>query len=94
MMRGEVFEEFGPIPCLSKSQGGPFLESGWTVYQQRLSEAGLINGYVWPPVHVDHMEDTRSPWCVRSEAHEKYKHEMRGMGLQEFTDELCVWRPQ
>jgi hypothetical protein len=69
------------------------MDSGWTFYQQRLTEAGFINGYPWPPVHVDHMEDSRSPHCIRSDEHERYKRDERGMGLEEFTNELCAWRP-
>lgn len=40
------------------------------------------------------MEDTRSPYCIRTPEHEAYKHALRGVGLEEFTRELCVWRPQ
>ncbi|HJT36567.1 MAG TPA: hypothetical protein VJ783_31380 [Pirellulales bacterium] len=39
------------------------------------------------------MEDTRSAYCIRTPEHESYKHALRGMGLDEFTRELCVWRP-
>lgn len=39
------------------------------------------------------MEDTRSPHCIRTEEHQRYKRDERGMGLEEFTNELCVWRP-
>jgi hypothetical protein len=69
------------------------MDSGWTRYQQRLTAQGLVNGYPWPPVHVDHMEDTRSAHCIRSDEHQRYKREERGMELDEFTNELCVWRP-
>jgi len=99
MIRRGVYERFGPIgealgkPQSDRGNDRPFLESGWTIYQQRLYDAGLINGYPWPPVHVDHMEDTRSPHCVRTAEHEAYKQTMRGMSLDEFTQALCVWRP-
>jgi glycosyltransferase involved in cell wall biosynthesis len=102
MVRRDVYERFGAVPetvpvrretSIGYPTDRPFMESGWTVYQRWLTEAGLINGYPWPPVHVDHMEDTRSPHCVRSSEHEQYKRAMRGMSLDEFTEELCVWRP-
>ena len=70
------------------------MDSGWTFYQQRMTDEGLVNGYPWPPVHVDHMEDTRSQRCVRTAAHQEYKQRLRGMSLEQFTQELCVWRPQ
>ena len=94
MIRREVFQKIGPIGCRTDGPDGrPFMDSGWTMYQQRLTDEGFINGYPWPPVHVDHMEDTRSPHCIRSEEHQRYKREERGMELEEFTKELCVWRP-
>ena len=71
----------------------PFLQSGWTWYQERMDELGYINGYPWPLVHVDHMEDTRSEHCIRSDEHQSYKRAMRGLSLEEFTQELCVWKP-
>jgi len=71
----------------------PVLDSGWTFYQERMTELGLVNGYPWPPIHVDHMEDVRSPRSIRTAEHEAYKQAMRGMSLEEFTRELCVWRP-
>ncbi|HVX12039.1 MAG TPA: glycosyltransferase [Pirellulales bacterium] len=94
MMRREVFSKLGAIGCRTDApQNGPFMDSGWTMYQQLMTNAGLINGYPWPPIHVDHMEDTRSPHCIRSEDHQRYKRQERGMGLEEFTKELCVWQP-
>jgi 2-polyprenyl-3-methyl-5-hydroxy-6-metoxy-1,4-benzoquinol methylase/GT2 family glycosyltransferase len=94
MIRRDVFQAIGPITCRTDGPDGrPFMDSGWTVYQQRLTDAGFVNGYPWPPIHVDHMEDTRSPHCIRSEEHQRYKTDERGMGLEEFTRELCVWRP-
>jgi GT2 family glycosyltransferase len=94
MIRRGVFQTTAPITCRTDGPDGrPFMDSGWTAYQQRLTDAGFINGYPWPPIHVDHMEDTRSPHCIRSDEHQHYKREERGMGLEEFTHELCVWRP-
>lgn len=92
-IRRELFEKFAPIPEARPSQNGPFLDSGWTQFQQRLGDAGYWNGYPWPAVHVDHMEDTRSPFCITTEEHQNYKQQMRGMSLEQFTDKLCVWNP-
>jgi SAM-dependent methyltransferase len=93
MIRRDVFDRIGPIGCRTDSQPRPFMDSGWTRCQQRLTAEGLVNGYPWPRVHVDHMEDTRSAHCIRSDEHQRYKREERGMELDEFTNELCVWRP-
>jgi hypothetical protein len=93
MVRRAVLEKIGPIPSRRNEPTVPFMDGGWTWYQQRLDELGYINGYPWPFVHVDHMEDTRSPHCIRTEEHERYKRTMRGMSLEEFTRELCVWKP-
>ena len=92
-IRRELFENFSPIPEAQPSQNGPFLDSGWTQFQQKLGDAGYWNGYPWPAVHVDHMEDTRSPFCITNEEHQTYKRQMRGMSLEQFTDQLCVWNP-
>ena len=99
MVRRAVLDRLGPIPCGGHARAGdgndtgPVLDSGWTFYQERMTELGLVNGYPWPPIHVDHMEDVRSARSIRTAEHEAYKQAMRGMSLEEFTRELCVWRP-
>jgi hypothetical protein len=93
MVRRSILDRLGPIPCRGEAQQGPLMDSGWTFYQQRLTDEGLINGYPWPPIHVDHMEDTRSPRCIRTPEYEQYKRDLRGMSPEQFTQELCVWRP-
>jgi hypothetical protein len=93
MIRQDVFRRLGPIATQTAGSDRPFMDCGWTMYQQQVEASGLVNGYPWPLVHVDHMEDTRSQHCVRTPEHEQYKHELRGMSLDEFTRELCVWRP-
>ena len=94
MIRRDVFQKIGLIDYRTDGPDGrPFMDSGWTLYQQWLTDQGYINGYPWPPIHVDHMEDTRSPHCIRSEEHQRYKRDERGMGLEEFTEALCVWKP-
>jgi hypothetical protein len=99
MVRRAVLDKLGPVPCRGEAAAGngnpaaPLLDSGWTFYQERINELGLVNGYPWPPIHVDHMEDVRSPRTIRTAEYEAYKQDMRGMGLEQFTQELCVWRP-
>jgi hypothetical protein len=93
MARRDVLERIGPILSRRAEEDRPFMDGGWTSYQQRLDELGYINGYPWPFVHVDHMEDTRSPHCIRTDEHQQYKQALRGMSLEEFTQELCVWKP-
>jgi hypothetical protein len=58
-----------------------------------LGERGLVHGYPWPLIQVEHMEDTRSQYCIRTAEHENYKQAQRGMSLEQFTQELCIWRP-
>ncbi|MEX2118242.1 MAG: glycosyltransferase [Pirellulales bacterium] len=93
MVRRQVLDRLGKIPCAAEAHPRPFMDSGWTIYQQRIGELGLVNGYPYPLIHVDHMEDTRSAHCIRSAEHQQYKRQQRGMDLEEFTNELCVWRP-
>jgi hypothetical protein len=31
-----------------------------------MTDDALVNGNPWPPMHVDRMEDTRSPRCVQT----------------------------
>jgi len=93
MVSRAVLGRLGPIPCRPEGQESPFMDFGWTFYQQKMTEQGLVNGYPWPLIHVDHMEDTRSPRCVRTDEHQAYKQALRGMSLEQFTQEMCVWRP-
>jgi hypothetical protein len=93
MVRRDVLQRIGPVPSARPESDGPFIDGGWTWYQQELDGLGYINGYPWPFVHVDHMEDTRSMHCIRTEEHERYKRDLRGMSLDEFTQKLCVWKP-
>jgi GT2 family glycosyltransferase len=93
MVKTSTLHRLGPIPCRSEGQNGLFMDGGWTAYQERMTAAGLVSGYVWPLVHVDHMEDVRSPHCIRTAEHQAYKRDLRDMSLEEFTQELCVWRP-
>ena len=85
MMRRKVFTQFGPIVCQRLSSETPYLESGWTDYQHRLTQAGYLNGYPLPLIYVDHMEDIRSEHCLQTEEHETYKKAMRGQSLQACT---------
>jgi hypothetical protein len=93
MIRKSLVDRLGPIPCQADGQTGPFIDGGWTAYQERMTEAGLVSGYVWPLVHVDHMEDLRSAHCIRTPEHQAYKQAERRMSLEQFTQALCVWRP-
>jgi glycosyltransferase involved in cell wall biosynthesis len=69
MIRRDVFQRLGPITCRTDvPDGKPFMDSGWTFYQQRLTDAGFINGYPWPPVHVDQWKTSahRTASAVRN----------------------------
>lgn len=93
MLKREVYERFGPIAHRTGDPERPFMDFGWTFYQEALHAAGWINGYAWPAIHVDHMEDTRSEHCIRSLPHQQYKRALRGMSLEESTQAMCIWRP-
>lgn len=88
MIRRSLFAEFGPIFCQRFSSEDPYLESGWTDYQERIHRAGFINGYPLPLIFVDHMEDTRSINHMNKQEDENYKLAMRGLSLHECTESL------
>lgn len=90
MMRRAVFAKHGMLACRGVSSDGPFLESAWTDYQEQLHRLGYVNGYPLPLIHVDHMEDTRSPNHIASSEHESYKLAMRGQSLGECTMRMYV----
>lgn len=55
---------------------------GWTRYQCELTTAGYINGYTWPLMYVDHMDDPRSDHFDQSEDNIKrmeYVMSLRGI---------------
>ena len=93
MVKKSDLDRIGPIACRTDAQQGPFMDSGWTLYQERMVAAGMIHGYPVPLIHVEHLEDTRSPHCIRSADHQAYKQALRGMNLEQSTEALCVWRP-
>ena len=93
MVKKSDLDRMGPIACRTDAQPGPFMDSGWTFYQERMAAAGMIHGYPVPLIHVDHLEDTRSPHCIHSDEHQAYKQALRGMNLEQSTEALCVWRP-
>jgi len=99
MVKKADLDRIGPISCRAQPAAGntaqqvPFMDSGWTFYQERMAAAGMIHGYPVPLIHVEHLEDTRSPHCVRTAEHQAYKQALRGMSLEQSTEALCVWRP-
>ena len=58
---------------------------GLTDYQWKWSDAGKINGYVYPLVKVEHMEDGRSQHCIKNKEHNDYKLNVRNMGIDNNT---------
>ncbi len=59
LMKREVQNLLGPIIV----QGGKKI-MGWTEYQHALDASGYLNGYLYPLLFVDHMDDPRSPNCL------------------------------
>ncbi|GAB3603829.1 hypothetical protein GCM10027411_19370 [Microbacterium aureliae] len=54
LARRTLLEEIGPI-----AQGESFPD--WCI---RAARAGRVNGWVFPFVHEEHMDDPRSPWTM------------------------------
>jgi len=90
LIRTSLLHEFGPIVTQRLATSEPFLDSGWTDYQQRLHAAGYRNGYCLPLVYVDHMEDTRSTHFIGTEVHERYKRSMRQQSLADCTEKFFI----
>lgn len=64
---------------------------GLSDYQMEFQKRGLKNGYLWSPIlWVEHLEDCRSAHFIDSAEHQAYKFGMRGMSLQQNTDENYI----
>jgi len=57
LMKRECYEDVGPIP-----RG-----MGFTTYCVHLAAAGWLNGWYYPFVHQEHMDDPRSPYWTPPE---------------------------
>jgi hypothetical protein len=66
LFKRDIFEQFGPI------QG--YMSKHWI----KIASAGYINGYYFPLIYVEHMDDLRSKHCLI--------HRMS-------FDEACKYRP-
>jgi len=53
LLKRQTFERFGPIK-----------EDTTTKYWLRIALAGYVNGYYYPLVPQEHMDDPRSPHCL------------------------------
>lgn len=53
---------------------------GLSEYQWKFKEKGLVNGYIYPFIFTDHMQDGRSKHCVR-----EYPNKF-GMGTDDYTN--------
>jgi len=67
-----------------KAYGGQGV-MGLSEYQ---AEMGLINGYLWPPLWVEHMEDARSEHYISTMEYENYKLQTRGVTLAQYQDSI------
>ena len=64
---------------------------GFTEFQQAFQRNGKINGYLWNPIlYVEHMEDARSPFCIKTKEYEDYKMETRGSTINDYTNAMYV----
>ena len=60
---------------------------GLTDYQHAFKRKGLVNGYLYPFIWVDHMEYGHSPRNIRDEEYEDYCLRVRGMATLDYTQE-------
>lgn len=59
---------------------------GLSEYQEEIEKKGLINGYLWEPIlWVEHMEDGRSPHCIKTDEYQQYKLKTRGLTIEQYT---------
>ena len=57
---------------------------GLTEYQEKFSKSGLVTGYPYPFVWVDHMEHPDSKHNIRTEEYENYSLRVRGVGALDY----------
>lgn len=71
------FEQFGPIR-----------ERATTQYWLRMAAAGRINGFYYPLIYQEHMDDPKSSHCLirDAESFERYKDITFGLGSGRYED--------
>lgn len=77
LMLKEVYDKFGPI------EGGYDSLSSFTVWQHKLHRNGYINGYPYPFIKVENLQDYRSPWYNDDNGHTK---QVRGFDSKDWTN--------
>jgi len=85
MIRADVYRATGPIKVPLNASKKPFADGSFTIYQLALNEAGYLNGYPSPLIHIDQMEDTRSSHSIETPEYIAYKVEMRGRTPAQVT---------
>lgn len=64
----------------------PYQGNGIMGLSEYQAEMGLVNGYLWNPVlWVEHMEDGRSPHCIKTQEYQDYKLLTRGLTIEQYT---------
>ena len=58
---------------------------GLTDYQWKMYKNGKTNGYLYPLIWVEHMEDSRSRHCINNKEHNLYKSRVRNLSINDAT---------
>jgi len=77
LLKRTDFQEFGPIQ-----------EKATTQYWLKMAAAGRINGFYYPLIYQEHMDDPKSQYCLMNheEGFEKYKDVTFGLRCGYYHD--------
>ena len=80
VIKRKDFLDIGLIPTSDK------ILMGLSEYQHIFHKHGKVNGYLWPPIWVDHFEDARSPNHIDNEEYNAYKKACRSMTVAQYAE--------
>jgi len=77
LIKRRTFERFGPIQ-----------ERATTQYWMKMALAGYVNGFYYPLIFQEHMDDPKSSHCLirDAESFEKYRNITFGLGSGRYHD--------
>ena len=81
LIKREDYDRFGEIGS------GVMFQSrvmGLSDYQIKFSDAGKVNGYIFPFSWVDHMEHPDSPHNIKTEEYQNHSLRVRGVGVLDY----------
>ena len=71
LIKRETFKKFGPIK-----------NKGTTRYWLKMASAGYINGWYYPLIYQEHMDDPKSSYCMIKDEHSYHQAANVTAGLQ------------